>query len=155
MVVRSTRINLNEDARVEAIDCLNENLANTLYAQLASKFAHWNVKGTGFLPAHQLFDKIYEFYASSADILGERITALGGTAEGLISSVMANSTIAYTATDEDNVEKHTSAMADMLGVVANNYRVAIELTEDPEVHDRATQDVFIELAREADKLLYF
>src|SRR5271166_2273182 len=153
--VRPTRISLEQGAREVAIDCLNEYLANTLYAVLASKFAHWNVKGTGFFPAHELFDKVYEFYSNAADILGERITALGGTAEGLLSDVAGNSTINYSADASANVEEHMTAMADMLAQVANGYREGIEEVRKPDVNDQATQDVFIELAREADKLLYF
>jgi starvation-inducible DNA-binding protein len=153
--VRSTRIYLSEEAREESINILNTSLANTLYGVLASKFAHWNVKGTGFFPAHELFDKIYEFYSSAADKLGERITAIGGTAEGMLSDVSANSTVEYTADANVNVNAHMRAMADLLGQIGNEYRNAIEVTGDDEVKDFATQDLFIELCREADKLLYF
>jgi starvation-inducible DNA-binding protein len=153
--VRETRINLSEESRSVCIDTLNESLANTLYAVLASKFAHWNVKGTGFYPAHKLFDEVYEFYSSAADTLGERITALGGTAEGLLTTVAGSSTIEYDADAHDLVENHMKAMATMLSQIANQYRQGIEIVRVSEVNDQCTQDVFIELAREADKLLYF
>jgi len=153
--VRPTNIQLSEEAREECIDALNHSLANTLYAVLASKFAHWNVKGTGFFPAHELFDKVYEFYADSADKIGERITALGGNAEGLLSDVSMNSDIEYDANADDNVHDHMKAMADMLGQVGNDYRKGIELVRVETVNDQATQDLFIEICREADKLLYF
>lgn len=149
--MRDSGINLTEDIREKSAEALNASLANTLYSVLASKFAHWNVKGTGFYPAHKLFDDVYQFYSESADILGERITALGGTAEGLIGEVSANSTIVYMATDTDLVATHMHAMAQMLGQVANGYRHGAAITEE----DIATQDVFIQLARDADKLLYF
>lgn len=154
-LVRETRIDMPEDAKSASIDCLNDNLANTLFAVLASKFAHWNVKGTGFYPAHQLFDKIYEFYSDAADTLGERITALGGVAEGLLHHVSGNSSIVYDADANNNVRVHTTAMAEMLGIIANGYREGIEVVRVSNVNDQLTQDVFIELGREADKLLYF
>lgn len=154
-VVRPTRISLSEEAREAAIDCLNENLANTLFGVLAAKVAHWNVKGTGFLPTHRFFDEIYDFYSKAADTIGERITALGGNAEGLLHEVSAASTVEYTGTDDDDVEAHTKAMADLLGQIGNGYRQGIEVVRVADINDQLTQDIFIELGREADKLLYF
>lgn len=150
-IVRSTAISLSEDERENSIKLLNIGLANTLYAVLASKYAHWNVKGSGFFPAHLLFDKVYEFYSSAADILGERITALGGEAKGLINEVVASSNFSYSIGPTEDVEAHMGEMARMMGVIANLYRDGVELTPG----DSATQDVFIELARDADKQLYF
>src|SRR5208337_4980406 len=117
--VRPTRIALSEEAREVCIDALNHSLANTLYAVLASKFAHWNVKGAGFFPAHKLFDDVYEFYSKAADDIGERITALGGTAEGRLSDVAAVSNIEYSIGASANVKEHMEGMADMLGQVGN------------------------------------
>src|SRR3954469_21797081 len=96
-LVRSTRIDLSQEARDVAIDCLNENLANTIYSALAAKFAHWNVKGAGFLPVHRFFDELAEFFNNSADTIAERITALGGNAEGLLHEVSTYSNLAYEA----------------------------------------------------------
>lgn len=153
--VRSTMNSLSEEARIVCVDILNDCLANTLYAVLASKFAHWNVKGTGFYPAHKLFDEVYEFYSGAADTLAERITALGGDAEGLLTDVASSSTIEYGADETDQVHEHIQAMATMISQVANQYRQGIEIVRVSEVNDQCTQDVFIELAREADKFLYF
>lgn len=153
--VRPTRIDLSEEAREACIDALNHSLANTLYAVLASKYAHWNVKGTGFFPAHKLFDQVYEFYADAADKIGERITALGGTAEGRLSDVAATSTIEYTVGANANVKDHMKEMANMLGQVGNDYRQGIEIVRVKDVNDQTTQDLFIELCREGDKLMYF
>lgn len=154
--VRKTRIDLSDDERAVSIDCLNDCLANTLFAVLASKFAHWNVKGAGFLPAHRFFDEVYKFYSDSADTIAERITALGGTAEGLLYDVSGTSKITYNASASSNVKDHQVAMADMLGQVGNFYRSGIDTVKSEDgFGDYATQDVFIELCREADKLLYF
>lgn len=154
-IVRSTRIDLPEEAREVAIDCLNQNLANTLFGVLAAKVAHWNVKGTGFLPTHRFFDEIYTFYSNAADTIGERITALGGNAEGLLHEISMASTLTYNASDTDTVKAHTIAMADLLGQIGNGYRQGVEVVRVDSVNDQLTQDIFIELGREADKLLYF
>lgn len=154
-IIRDTKIDLSVESREACIDTLNDCLANTLFAVLASKFAHWNVKGTGFYPAHKLFDKVYEFYSNAADEIGERITALGGNAEGLLFQVSGASTIDYAAGPSESVAAHMQAMATMLAQISNQYRQGIEIVRTKEVNDQITQDIFIELAREADKLIYF
>lgn len=147
----ATRINVPNGEGLESIRRMNKCLANTVATQLAAKYAHWNVKGPGFHPAHLLFDEVSKFLLGAADTLGERITALGGVAEGLITDVHMESDISYTAGVGGTVTQHTEALANCLGRVSNGYRDCIELTEG----DKATQDVFIELSREADKMLYF
>lgn len=157
-ITRSSRINLSPETREVITDALNSCLSNTLYAQLAAKFAHWNVKGSGFFPAHKLFDKVYEFYAEAADTIGERITALGGTAEALVTDVAASSTIAYSAGPSDLVFGHMSAMATMLSQVVNQYRAEageLGLPDEPSEQDLVTQNLLLELTQEGDKLLYF
>lgn len=157
-ITRPTRINLNPETREVVIDSLNSCLANTLYAQLAAKFAHWNVKGVGFFPAHKLFDQIYEFYEAAADTIGERITALGGTAEAMVTDVAAVSTIAYGAGPSDHVSAHMEAMANMLGQVLNQYRAEaceLGLPGEPIEQDLVTQNMLLELTQEGDKQLYF
>lgn len=154
-VVRMTRISLSDEAREITIDCLNDNLANTIFAALAAKFAHWNVKGTGFLPTHRFFDEVATFYNGAADTIAERITALGGNAEGLMSDISVSSTVNYEADETEDCEAHMKAMADLLGQIGNGYRHGIEVVRVASVNDQLTQDIFIELGREADKLLYF
>lgn len=150
-MVRKTRINLTDEVRTTACETLNVSLANTLFGVLSSKFSHWNVKGAGFFPAHKLFDKVYKFYSRAADTLGERITALGGDAQGLLFDIQTNSNLSYDVEATDNVHEHMVAMADLLGQIANGYRAGIVEAGA----DAATQDVFIQLTREADSFLYF
>lgn len=154
-IVRSTRISLSEEARAVCIDSLNKNLANTIFAALAAKNAHWNVKGTGFLPTHRFYDELAAFYSNAADTIAERITALGGNAEGDLNDVMGASDLHYTASDFDDVGSHNKAMADLLGQIANGYRQGVETVRVESVNDQLTQDIYIELGREADKFLYF
>lgn len=148
-----TRINLDHDQRDLAAEHLNACLANTIFAQAAAKFAHWNVKGSGFHPAHLLFDQVAAFYEKSADVLGERITALGEIANGLLPDVTSASTVEYTATGSEKVSSHMKAMADMLGQVVNEYRD--EAGSDWAKADLVSQNMLLELAQEGDKMLYF
>src|SRR6266566_611973 len=67
-----TKNDLPEAARLEAIELLNQRLADCIDLQTQCKHAHWNVKGPAFIALHKLFDEINELEdADSADILTE------------------------------------------------------------------------------------
>lgn len=150
--VRSSRVPVSLDDRACSIDLLNNALADTLYAKLATKFSHWNVKGTGFYPAHLLFDKVAEALEEASDTIAERITALGGNAEGTIEEVFQTSQLSYGAGADSQVKEHMKALADLLGRVSDRYQIGIKQSPDA---DAASQDVFITLSRKIDKLIYF
>lgn len=145
-----TRINISNDSRNDLVSILNNTLKQTNASILITKFAHWNVKGAGFHPTHKLFDEIYELLADSVDTIAERITALGGVAEGLPVDVPP---MHYGASGSDTVEVHFKAMADMIGNLSNTYQKAA--SDAGKLLDLNTQDVYITLGRDVEKQLYF
>lgn len=150
--VRSSRVPQSEEDREHSIDLLNVALADTLYAKMSAKFSHWNVKGSGFYPAHLLFDKVAETLEEASDTIAERITALGGDAEGKLEEVFQTSQFSYNVGANSQVYDHMKALADLLGQVSDRYQVGIREVAD---NDMSTQDVFITLQRDVDKLIYF
>src|SRR5690349_19066272 len=78
------RIGIQAETKRRLIDLLNQQLADTadLYSQ--AKQAHWNVKGSQFYQLHELFDHLAAELAGHADLLAERVTALGGLARGTV-----------------------------------------------------------------------
>ena len=78
----STKNDIPEDTRVEAIGLLNQRLADCIDLQLQTKQAHWNVKGPSFIALHKLFDEINASVIEYADMIAERVVQLGGVAEG-------------------------------------------------------------------------
>src|SRR5689334_1889450 len=78
----STKNDLPETSRVEAIDLLNQRLADCIDLQTQCKQAHWNVKGPTFIALHKLFDEVNEDVEEYVDLIAERIVQLGGIAEG-------------------------------------------------------------------------
>jgi len=149
-----TRISTSDEVIGQVVPFLNIQLANTTVAQLQIKFAHWNVKGEGFFPAHKLFDEIYELVVEQTDDIGERITALGGIAEGLLTQVEKLSTLPqYGSGPSQLVQAHIESMADLVGHLGNEYRKGIALCG--KVGDLVTQDLFLKLAGDIDRKLYF
>lgn len=141
-----------------SIELLNRHLALTTAAQLFAKFAHWNVKGDGFYSAHKLFDKVYAQLQQQTDAIAERITALGGVANGLPGELaqiwIADASGAFAGLAADgaqNVRDNMRAMVAMQAYVANSFREAIALAAT----DAVTQNLFLGLAEDADHMLYF
>ena len=79
-----TKIDLTEKIRRNVIVVLNDRLADAIDLQSQVKQAHWNVKGPNFIALHELFDKISDVVLEHIDEIAERITSLGGTAEGTV-----------------------------------------------------------------------
>ena len=77
-----THIDIPVEKRSALIEMLNQNLADTLDLYTQVKQAHWNVKGTDFYQLHLLFDEIAEEIEPFIDLLAERVTLLGGYANG-------------------------------------------------------------------------
>ena len=79
-----TKIDLSEKVRRNVIVILNDRLADAIDLQSQVKQAHWNVKGPNFIALHELFDKISDLVLEQIDEIAERVTSLGGTAEGTV-----------------------------------------------------------------------
>ncbi|HUS19446.1 MAG TPA: DNA starvation/stationary phase protection protein Dps [Terriglobales bacterium] len=152
-VLFESSINLAEDIRGNVIGILNKRLADVIDVQYQAKFAHWNVKGKDFYQLHLLFDTIAEHLEEAADSIAERITALGGRANGTIRQSAANSSVPEYDTELTDGMAHVATLADRLAAVANTGRDAAEETDD--LGDLVTSDMLTEIVGIADKDLYF
>jgi starvation-inducible DNA-binding protein len=148
-----TKNNLPEETRRKVIDLLNQNLADILDLQLQAKHAHWNVKGPNFFSLHQLFDKVAEEMEGFADELAERAVALGGVALGTAKLAAANSRLQEYPPELTAGEGHVKALANALAAFGKSVREAIEVTG--KAGDADTSDLFTEVSRSTDKLLWF
>ncbi len=148
-----TRINIDPDKRKKLIALLNARLADTLDVQSQAKFAHWNVKGKDFYQVHLLFDAIAEHLEEGVDLIAERITALGGRANGTLREAAAATSVPEYDTSAIGSMDNVRALADSLGALSNAAREAIDQTDD--LDDRATSDLFTQIVRTADSDLYF
>jgi starvation-inducible DNA-binding protein len=148
-----TSVNLPEDKRAEIIEVLNARLADTIDLKTQTKFAHWNVKGKDFFQLHELFDQIATNLDAAADLLGERVTQLGGKALGTSRQVAVTSEIKEYDLEAVGGEEHVKALSARLARLTNAAREAIDRTGD--LGDQGTADLFTEIVRQADKDLWF
>ena len=80
-------IALSATACREAVDNLNQLLADTTTLRDLYKKHHWQVAGPTFYQLHQLFDKHYEQQAELVDAIAERIQLLGGVSVAMAADV--------------------------------------------------------------------
>jgi starvation-inducible DNA-binding protein len=149
----STKNDLPEAARVEAIGLLNQRLAEAIDLQTQCKQAHWNVKGPSFIALHKLFDDINEEVEEYVDLLAERVVQLGGVAEGTVGVVVDRSTLIDYPLGLTTGAEHVAALSDALAAFGRTVRVGID--EMADLQDADSADILTEISRGIDKWLWF
>src|SRR5512137_1648759 len=147
-----TRIDLTAKARPRMTGVLNARLADAIDLQLQAKQAHWNVKGPSFIALHELFDKIAADLGGHVDEMAERITALGGVAEGTVQAVAGRSRLEPYPLALAEGRAHLEALAGALARFGKSVRKAID--ETGKAGDADTSDLFTGISRSADKSLW-
>jgi starvation-inducible DNA-binding protein len=149
----NTRIDLASSIREKSIALLQARLADSVDLFTQIKQAHWNVKGPHFIALHELFDSIAEIVEEHSDMLAERITALGGRADGTARVAAAQSSLKEYPLDLASGKKHVMAVADRLAAFGKTARAAIDVSGQG--GDADTADLFTEISRAVDKQLWF
>ena len=106
------KISIGLDARYrkQMSESLTEILASTYKLTIKSHVYHWNVVGPLFLPLHELTEQHYGALFEAADVIAERIRALGHLAP---SSVGKASGFSPSASDVDHLSAH-DMVADLI-----------------------------------------
>ncbi|MBM3602524.1 MAG: DNA starvation/stationary phase protection protein Dps [Alphaproteobacteria bacterium] len=147
-----TKNDLPLTVREKITALLNQQLAASLDLQLQAKQAHWNVRGENFIALHELFDDIAGRLGDAVDLLAERITALGGVAEGTVQAVAKASTLPAYPLSISASKQHLEALSSALAQVGAGARQAIATATD--LNDANTADLFTEISRQLDKDLW-
>ncbi len=148
-----TRVALPAEMKQQVVGVMQERLAEALDMYSQAKFAHWNVKGVNFYQLHLVFDKVAETIFPQIDSIAERLTQLGGVANGTVRQAASTSKIPEYNVDLVNGMDHVCALADALGHYSKQLRKASD--EVDEIGDEPTADFFKQLVVEAEEVLYF
>ena len=149
----STKNDLPETTRREAIALLNQRLAECIDLKAQCKQAHWNVKGPSFIALHKLFDDVAGDVENYSDLLAERVVQLGGVAEGTVGVVAERSSLIDYPLAISTGAEHVAALSDALSEFGRSVRVGIEEMNDLE--DAGSADILTEVSRGIDKWLWF
>ena len=147
-----TRNDLSAKTRNRVVDLLNARLADAIDLQLQTKQAHWNVKGPNFIALHELFDKIADEVEGHVDEMAERITSLGGIAEGTVQAVGGRSRLDAYPLGTAEGRAHLEALAGAFARLGKSVRKAID--ESAKAGDADTSDLFTGVSRDVDKSLW-
>jgi starvation-inducible DNA-binding protein len=148
-----TRNDLSESTRSAMVQLLNERLADSIDLQLQGKQAHWNVKGPSFIALHKLFDEVVDHATEFSDSIAERLVALGGIAEGTLAAVGPRTGLPPYPLTIKTGRDHVEALSKALATYGKAVRAAIETAAS--TGDADTSDLFTQVSRDADKMLWF
>jgi starvation-inducible DNA-binding protein len=153
MKLHSTRNDLTSNTKTTVTALLNARLADAIDLALMMKQAHWNLKGSQFIAAHEMLDVFRAEVDGHVDIIAERVVQLGGVALGTTQTVAVGSTLKAYPTDLVSVENHIAALGERYGALANSTRAAID--EAAQAGDAEAADIFTAFSRSLDKELWF
>lgn len=141
------------DHRVQLTRSMNQMLASAIDLQMQMKQTHWNIKGSNFMALHELFDRAYQEAEGYVDTIAERIVQFGGIAQGTLGSCTAATQLPdYTAAIADGTT-HIDTATRALSTFGSEVRKMI--SEANELEDAGTADIFTEISRGIDKMLWF
>jgi len=149
----TTKNNLSQATRTKVTVILNQLLADLtdLYSQ--TKQAHWNVRGSLFFQLHKLFDELAGSVEGHIDPLAERITTLGGIANGTVRQAAARSSLPEFPTAGPNELGYVTALIDRYAHSATAVRQGID--DAAALGDADSADLLTALSRDLDKALWF
>lgn len=151
--MHNTKIDITHGASEKLVAILNKSLADASDLRSQSKQAHWNVKGMNFISLHELFDRVATELDNHVDNVAERITTLGGTAMGTVRLAAKNSSLAEYPYEITDGMAHVDALSSALADFGKKTRANIDATD--ELGDKDTADLYTEISRSVDKLLWF
>jgi len=151
--MHKTKNDIAKGKRERLVEILNSRLADSLDLKSQAKQAHWNVKGMSFIGLHELFDRVSVEAEAYTDTIAERITALGGTALGTVRVSANKSSLSEYPLEITDGADHVDALSTALADYGKKVRAGID--EADKLEDQDTADLFTEVSRGVDKLLWF
>ena len=151
--VKAPDTGLKSNTRSAMVALLNGQLVDAIDLGLATKQAHWNLKGPTFIAVHEMLDVFRSTLDQHVDTIAERAAQLDGIALGTTQNVAEKTTLAPYPTDIRKVTDHLAALVERYGAVARSARAAIATAE--EAGDADTADILTAYSRDLDKDLWF
>jgi starvation-inducible DNA-binding protein len=146
-------VGVPSEHRQALIALLNARLADSVDLKSQVKWAHWNVKGMHFIQVHELFDSVAGHLEEQTDTLAERVTTLGGVANGTAREAAARSGLKEADLTASDAASMLKFLVHNVAHHANALREAVQEADD--LGDPITTDLFTTLTRELDKDLWF
>ncbi|MCL5436899.1 MAG: DNA starvation/stationary phase protection protein [Candidatus Dependentiae bacterium] len=136
------------EKRQEVIEHLNNILSDGMVLFVKISKYHWNVRSSNFMQLHLFFEKLYEQAFKDADLVAERVRALGGLALGTMKEFLG-------ATRLGEVPERNPSAGEMIGDLLGDYQAVIKHTrsdiERIDVHDPVSANMLMTIVEGQEK----
>lgn len=148
-----TKNSITTLVRAQTVELLQIKLAESLDLYGRIKNAHWNVKGPHFIALHKLLDEIAAECSEFSDLIAERITQLGGTAQGSLQQAAQNTTLPlHELAAVNGGQDYVDSVSHALAAFSDSTRNAVLKIDHC---DPVTADILTGITRGVDKNLWF
>ena len=134
-------IALEDNARHQSVEALNQILVDTMTIRDLYKKHHWQVSGVTFYQLHLLLDKHYEEQAEFVDLIAERIQSLGGLAYAMAHDVAENTRLPRPPQGREDVPTQLSRLLEAHKSILAYCRKAA--SDAAEYGDDGTNDLIV------------
>jgi starvation-inducible DNA-binding protein len=134
-------IALSETACEEAVENLNQLLADTMTLRDLYKKHHWQVAGSTFFQLHLLFDKHYKEQEELVDLIAERIQILGGVSLAMAPDVAETTLIPRPPKGREEVPVQISRLLHAHEILLEEARSMARLAAKKD--DQGTNDLLV------------
>lgn len=145
-----SQVAMAADTRAKVAAALQKALVQTLDLSLQAKQAHWNIYGPNFRSLHLQLDEVVNDARAYADLLAERMLALGVPAAAQVGDIARHSSLEPLPGGQLRDDEVVRLMVQRLGRTAAVARSALEEVEE----DLASQDILIEVVKGLEKHLW-
>lgn len=139
---------LSEHERHDVANQLQATLVDLIDLSLVGKQLHWNVTGTHFRSLHLMLDELIDSWRLAADVVAERVSALGLAPDGRAATVAADSEIKVV---HDGPIKDTEVVSLLTEQLAVAIAKINERRERVGEIDPQSEDVLIGVARDLEE----
>ncbi len=101
---------LTDKQATRLVELLQKQLSTYNDLHLTLKHIHWNVVGPNFIGVHEMIDPQVEAVRGYADVLAERIAALGASPQGTPGAIVKDRTWDDYSVGRDTVQAHLAAL---------------------------------------------
>jgi starvation-inducible DNA-binding protein len=132
---------LDDDARRQSVEALNQVLADSMSLRDLYKKHHWQVAGITFAQLHLLFDKHHAEQVALIDLMAERIQLLGGISVAMPHDIVELTRVPRPPKGREDVPAQLNRLLEAHEIVLREARASAH--EAAEAGDDGTNDLFV------------
>jgi starvation-inducible DNA-binding protein len=145
-------IGISDKSRKAVSAALAQLLADEVALYVATRGAHWNVKGANFGALHSFFENQYDALDDILDDVAERMRALGSVAPASVGAYAKSKTIVDDAGSLATAEKMIASLLSAHETIIRNLRKYADIADD--VEDAASEDFLVGLIEQHEKMAW-